>query len=152
MPQNELPFANRTRCLQCGTKVIHSLLFSVLMMAPSEAVAETRLDLPLFGAAEVCADRPDEPDWLRRMDVRAAYKRILIQQIYRVQNLERILETGACACDTRFPLWDAAIQTYSDRYAAGGYWEIVNTTAEYRRYANVLQPRAIPLCKAAGNW
>ena len=79
---------------------------------------------------------------MQNVGVREAYKRVLVQDIYRAQNLERIVESGACACDLRFPSWEAAAER----------WEMLEASDTYNRRANALRPEAMAICEAEGNW
>jgi len=72
-----------------------------LMVSPSSA--ERNLVPSLERSFDVCPGRLAEPDWMQNIPLRQAYQRILVQDIYRAQNLERIVETSACACEIRFP-------------------------------------------------
>mgnify|MGYP000235815046 CR=1 FL=1 len=123
----------------------------VLVSAPG--AAEDRSLVPtLEDHPDVCPEQPAEPAWMRNLPARDAHKRLLVQQIYRAQSMERIIDAQACSCPTRYPPWDAAGSVYFDRYAAADYWAIVEATSGYRRKANALRLKAMPICKAAGNW
>ncbi|BBU59484.1 hypothetical protein KU6B_57490 (plasmid) [Mameliella alba] len=89
---------------------------------------------------------------MRNIAVREAYKRVLVQDIYRAQNLERIVETGSCSCDTRFPAWAAAESEFRERFATTERWEMLEASDTYNRRANALRPDAIAICKAEGDW
>ncbi len=79
-----------------------------LGLTAAPAVADRNLVPTLERSFDVCPDRPAEPLWMQEIPLRQVYHRVLVQDIYRAQNLERIVETGSCDCDTRFPSWDAA--------------------------------------------
>jgi len=123
------------------------LLVSALGAAADRSLVPTLEDTP-----EVCPEQPAEPGWMRNLPVREAHKRLLVQQIYRARSMERIIDAQACSCSTRYPPWDAAENVYFDSYAAADYWAIVEATSGYRRKANALRLKAMPICNAAGNW
>ena len=54
---------------------------------------------------------------MENIALRDAYQRVLVQDIYRAQNMERIVETGSCDCATRFPTWDSAEGTFRENHA-----------------------------------
>lgn len=72
------------------------------------AFAERNLMPTLEPSFDVCPGRLAEPHWTQNIPLRQAYQRILLQNIYRAQNLERIVETGSCTCDIRFPDWEGS--------------------------------------------
>ena len=76
---------------------------------------------------DVCPDRPAEPVWMQEIPLRQAYQRVLVQDIYRAQNLERIVEIGNCDCATRFPSWDAAEAVFRESYASDERWEMLRS-------------------------
>jgi len=84
--------------------------------------------------------------------VREAYKRVLVQDIYRAQNLERIVEAGTCACNLRFPTWKAAETFFLERFATAERWEMLEASDTFNRHANALRPEAMAICEAEGNW
>jgi hypothetical protein len=65
-----------------------------LSLMPTFAVAERNLVPTLDRSFDVCPDRPAEPVWMQEIPLRQAYQRVLVQDIYRAQNLERIVEHG----------------------------------------------------------
>ncbi len=89
---------------------------------------------------------------MQDINVRESHKRLLIQQIYRAQSMQRIVEAQSCECLTRYPSWEAAEGVFVEQFAASEYWDIVEATSEYRRQANELRREAMPICEAAGNW
>jgi|TARA_R110002072_G_scaffold96296_1_gene211865 hypothetical protein len=128
-------------------------LFGFLIAATGIPAAAERNLVPTLGSKpDVCADGPAEPDWMQNVGVREAYKRVLVQDIYRAQNLERIVESGACACDLRFPSWEAAETEFLERFAAAERWEMLEASDTYNRRANALRPEAMAICEAEGNW
>lgn len=129
-----------------------SLVCLLLLLTGTIASAERDLVPTLDNQPDVCPDQPPEPEWMRNTETRDAYKRLLVQQIYRFQSMERIVEAQSCTCATRYPSWEATEAVYFDRYSAADYWSVVEATSDYRRQANDLRKQAMPICEAAGNW
>ncbi|MEQ6250531.1 hypothetical protein ABMC89_16690 [Sulfitobacter sp. HNIBRBA3233] len=123
-----------------------------LSLTPTFAVAERNLVPTLERSFNVCPDRPAEPVWMQEIPLRQAYQRVLVQDIYRAQNLERIVETVSCACETRFPSWDAAEAVFREKYASNERWEMLEASDGYNRRANAARSAAKAICDAAGNW
>jgi hypothetical protein len=123
-----------------------------LGLTASPAFAERNVVPTLERSFNVCPDRPAEPIWMQGIPLRRAYQRVLVQDIYRAQNLERIVETDSCACETRFPSWDAAEAVFRERYANDERWEMLQASDAYNRRANAARPAAKAICEAAGNW
>lgn len=123
-----------------------------LSLTPTFAVAERNLVPTLDRSIDVCLDRPAEPVWMQEIPLRQAYQRVLVQDIYRAQNLERVVETGSCHCATRFPSWDAAEAVFRESYANNERWELLQASDAYNRRANAARPAAKAICDAAGNW
>jgi hypothetical protein len=121
-----------------------------LMAAP--VVAERNLVPTLDRSFDVCPDRPEEPLWMQEIPLRQVYHRVLVQDIYRAQNLERIVETGSCDCETRFPSWETAEAEFRERYASDERWEMLQASEGYNRRGNAARPEAQAICEAAGNW
>ena len=115
---------------------------------PTDHFPESSLE----NAPDVCVDRPAEPDWMQSIALREAYKRVLVQDIYRAQNLERILEEGNCDCGMRFPSWDAAEAEFFERFANAERWEMLQASDDFNRRASAARPEAMAICEAAGNW
>jgi hypothetical protein len=124
----------------------------VLGLTAAPAFAERELVPTLERSFDVCPDRPAEPSWMQDIPLRQAYQRVLVLDIYRAQNLERIVETDSCACETRFPFWDAAEAVFRERYASDERWEMLQASDGYNRRANSARLEAKVLCDAAGNW
>lgn len=116
------------------------------------ASAERNLVPSLERSFDVCADRPAEPEWMQNIALRDAYQRVLVQDIYRAQTLERIVETASCACETRFPSWDEAEATFREHHASVERWEMLQASDRYNRRANEVRLAAKAICDAAGNW
>jgi len=123
-----------------------------LSLTPTLAVAERNLVPTLDRSFDVCPDRPAEPVWMQEIPLRQAYQRVLVQDIYRARNLERVVEIGNCDCATRFPSWDAAEAVFRQRYASDERWEMLQASDAYNRRANAARPAAKAICDAAGNW
>lgn len=116
------------------------------------AFAERNLVPNLDRSFKVCRDRPAEPSWMQEIPLRQVYQRVLVQDIYRTQNLERIVESGNCDCDTRFPSWDAAEGVFRERHASDERWEMLQASDAYNRRANDVRLEAKAICETAGNW
>ena len=123
-----------------------------LSLTPTFAVAERNLVPTLDRSIDVCPDRPAEPVWMQEIPLRQAYQRVLVQDIYRAQNLERVVETGSCNCATRFPSWDAAEAVFHESYASDERWEMLEASDGYNRRANAARTAAKAIRDAAGNW
>ncbi|QFS85060.1 hypothetical protein [Roseivivax sp. THAF197b] len=124
----------------------------VLGLTAAPTFAERNLVPTLERSFTVCPDRPAEPVRMQEIPLRQAYQRVLIQDIYRAQNLERIVETGSCDCATRFPSWDAAEAVFRESYASDERWEMLQASDGYNRRANAARLEAKAICEAAGNW
>lgn len=134
----------RARCL--------ALAALALSLTPTLAVAERNLVPTLDRCFDVCPDRPAEPVWMQEIPLRQAYQQVLVQDIYRALNLERVVEIGNCDCATRFPSWDAAEAVFRESYANNERWELLQVSDAYNRRANAARPEAQAICDAAGNW
>jgi hypothetical protein len=116
------------------------------------AFAERNMVPTLDRRFDVCPDRPAEPVWMQEIPLRQAYQRVLVQDIYRAQNLERIVESGSCDCETRFPTWDEAEAVFREQHASDERWEMLEASDAYNRRANNVRIEAKAICEAAGNW
>ena len=123
-----------------------------LSLTAAPAGAERNLVPSLERSFDVCPDRPEELLWMQEIPLRQVYHRVLVQDIYRAQNLERIVETGSCDCATRFPSWEAAEGVFRERYASDERWEMLQASDGYNRRASASRPAAEAICEAAGNW
>ena len=123
-----------------------------LMLAASPSSAERDLVPTLERSFDVCPDKPPEPEWMKNIPLRQAYQRVLVQDIYRAQNLERVVESGNCGCETRFPSWYAAEEVFHERHASDERWEMLEASDAYNRRANDVRIEAKAICEAAGNW
>ena len=128
-------------------------LASLIAFSAAAANSADRNLIPtLSDQTSVCPDQPSEPEWMRTIEVKEAYKRLLVQQIYRADSMQRIVDAQSCECSTRFPPWDTAESAYLEVYATAEYWDVVEATSAYRRRANELRKVAMPICENAGNW
>ena len=124
----------------------------VLGLTSAPGFAERNLVPTLERSFDVCPDRPAEPVWMQEIPLRQSYQRVLVQDIYRAQNLERIVETVSCACEIRFPSWDTAEAVFRESYASDERWEMLEASDAYNRRANAARTAAKAICDAAGNW
>jgi hypothetical protein len=129
-----------------------AIFATALGFSAGPASAERNLVPSLERNFDVCPNRPAEPEWMQSIALRDAYQRVLVQDIYRAQNLERVVETGSCHCATRFPSWDAAVAVFRERYASDERWEMLQVSDRYNRRANDVRLEAKAICEAAGNW
>lgn len=116
------------------------------------AFAERNMVPTLDRSFDVCPDRPAEPNWMQEIPLRQAYQRVLVQDIYRAQNLERIIETESCDCEIRFPSWDAAEAEFHEQYASDERWKMLEASDAYNQRANDVRLEAKAICETAGNW
>lgn len=134
-------------------RIIHlTWLTIVLGLIAPPVVAERNLIPSLESSPDVCSERPNEPGWMENIALRDAYQRVLVQDIYRAQNMERIVETGSCDCATRFPTWDSADGTFQESHAGANRSDMLQASDFYNRRANELRLQAKTICEAAGNW
>ena len=130
---------------------LSSLTIFLGLIAPP-LLAERNLIPSLESSPDVCSERPNEPDWMENIALRDAYQRVLVQDIYRAQSMERIVKTGSCDCATRFPTWDSAEGTFRENHADADRSDMLQASDTYNRRANDLRPQAQAICEAAGNW
>lgn len=128
------------------------ILPPLFLLSATVMYAEGNLVPNLDNQFDVCADRPPQPNWVTNIDTVEANRARLIQQIYRAQSMERIVQAGECSCETRFPTWAAAEQSYFDQYTSSDRNELREAISEYSRTANELRRTAKPICEAQGNW
>ena len=134
-------------------RIIHlTWLAVVLALIAPPLMAERNLVPNLENIPDACPERPNEPDWMENIALRDAYQRVLVQDIYRAQSMERVVETKSCDCVTRFPTWDAAEDTFRENFADADRSEMLQASDTYNRRANDLRPQAQAICEAAGNW
>ncbi|MEM9477932.1 MAG: hypothetical protein AAGA71_21830 [Pseudomonadota bacterium] len=125
-------------------------IFAAFVAVP--ALAERDLVPTLDNTPDVCMDRPEEPAWMQNIVLRDAYKRVLVQDIYRAQNPERIVEENNCDCHTRFPSWVAAEAVFFEEFAHAERWVMLEASDDYNRHASAARSEAMAICQAAGNW
>jgi hypothetical protein len=129
------------------------LFASIIMFGSATLVyAERNLIPTLDNQTDVCLEQPAEPVWMQDIDMRNSYKRLLVQQIYRAQSMQRIVAAQDCACPTRYPSWKAAETIFFESFGTAEYWDVVEATSDYRRLANEFRIEAMPICEEAGNW
>ena len=116
------------------------------------AFAERNMVPTLDRSFDVCPDRPAEPNWMQEIPLRQAYQRVLVQDIYRAQNLERIIETESCDCEIRFPSWDAAEAEFHEQHASDERWKMLEASDAYNQRANDVRLEAKAIFETAGNW
>ena len=133
-------------------KISTSIICATLLLLPTAGSSERNLIPALNNQTDVCPAQPSEPDWMQNITFRESYKRLIVQQIYRAQSMQRIVDAQSCECRTRYPSWEAAEAVFFETYAASEYWDVVEATAEFRRQANELRLAAMPICQTAGNW
>ncbi|MDO6732867.1 hypothetical protein Q4577_22900 [Marinovum sp. 2_MG-2023] len=129
-----------------------ALIALALSLLAVPAFAERNLVPTLNHSFNVCPDRPAEPSWMQEIPLRQAYQRVLVQDIYRAQNLQSVVESGNCDCDTRFPSWNAAEGVFRERHASDERWEMLEASDAYNRRANDVRLEAKAICEAADNW
>ena len=129
-----------------------ALIALALSLPAVPAFAERNLVPTLDRNFDVCPDRPAEPVWMQEIPLRQVYQRVLVQDIYRTQTLERIVESGNCDCETRFPSWDAAEEVFRVQYDSDERWKMLEASDAYNRRANDVRLEAKAICEAAGNW
>ena len=69
----------------------------VLGLSALPSTAERNLVPTIGSTPDVCAERPSEPEWMQNIALRDAYQRVLVQDIYRAQNLEGIVQAETIA-------------------------------------------------------
>jgi hypothetical protein len=128
--------------------------FSMIAMTAlsSPAFAERDLMPSLDNKPDICADRPVEPEWMQNIGTREAYKRVLVHDIYRAQNRERIITSNSCACETRFPPWATAVAEFRERFSTAERWEMLEASDMYNQRANALRSEVKTICEATKNW
>jgi hypothetical protein len=124
----------------------------VLGLIAPPLLAERNLTPTLENIPDVCPKRPNEPNWMQNIALRDAYQRVLVQDIYRAQSMEQVVETGSCDCATRFPTWDSAESTFRENHAGADRSDMLQASDTYNRRANDLRSQAQAICEAAGNW
>ncbi len=129
-----------------------ALITLALSLLAVPAFAERNLVPTLGRSFNVCLGRPAEPVWMQDIPLRQTYQRVLVQDIYRAQNLERIIETESCDCEIRFPSWDAAEAEFHEQHASDERWKMLEASDAYNQRANDVRLEAKAICETAGNW
>ena len=135
---------------QAGCTLVLTAL--VLGLTSAQFFAERNLVPTLDRSFDVCPELRVEPVWMQEIPLRQAYQRVLVQDIYRAQNLERIVETSSCDCEIQVPSWDAAEAVFRESYASDERWEMLEASDGYNRRANAARTAAKAICDAADNW
>ena len=131
----------------------HTIVTALLLgLIAQPSLAENDLIPSLERDYDICPDRPLEPEWMQQIPLREAFQRVLVQDIYRAQSMERIVAMGECTCAIRFLAWDEAVTTFHDNYSDAERWEMLEASDIYNRHANDLRLDAKAICEAAGNW
>ena len=134
-------------------RIVRLTWFTVVLgLVAPPLVAERNLIPSLESSPDICTERPNEPGWMENIALRDAYQRVLVQDIYRAQKMDRIVETGSCDCATRFPTWESAESTFRENHANANRSEMLQASDTYNRRANELRSQARAICEAAGNW
>lgn len=132
-------------------KLAVSLVCLIILCSTAFVSAERNLVPTLENQPDVCLEQPPEPAWMQNIETRESHKRLLVQQIYRAQSMQRIIDAQDCACRTRYPSWETAETVFLKKFSGAEYWDVVEATSDYRRQANELRLEAMPICEAVGN-
>ena len=124
----------------------------LLGLSALPSTAERKLVPTIDSTPDVCIERPSEPEWMQNIALRDAYQRVLVQDVYRMQNLESIVQTETCNCATRFPSWDQAESAFRENHVNADRSEMLQASDTYNHRANDLRLQAKAICEAAGNW
>lgn len=132
-------------------KPIKPLLLAIAVLMPLGAHSQGLVPT-MDGEFEFCEDRPEEPQWLQDIHVRESHKRLLIQAIYDLQSYERVEQAGDCTCDTLYPTWDTAIQTFNDNYLHLERRDAMNARREFQERSTALRQSQRSVCEPFGHW
>lgn len=127
------------------------LLFAMAVLVPIGALAQGLVPT-MDGQFEFCEERPREPQWLRDIHVRESHKRLLIQAIYELQSYERVEHAGNCSCNTLYPTWDTAIQTFNDNYLHLERRDAMAARRELQDRSTALRQSQKGVCEPLGHW
>ncbi|MEL6511089.1 MAG: hypothetical protein AAFU69_11085 [Pseudomonadota bacterium] len=130
---------------------IKPFLLAIAVLVPVAAHSQGLVPT-IEGQFEFCNDRPKEPKWLQDIHVRESHKRLLIQAIYDLQSYERVEQAGDCACDTLYPAWDTAIQTFNDNFLHLERRDAMNARLEFQDRSTVLRQSQKSVCEPLGHW
>ena len=100
----------------------------------------------------ICNDRPARPTWMDEVHPREAYKVLTLMDLYELRAWERIVETGNCGCDVRFPEWEDASGEFDEMYLMAPAAEHTAAQRDIRQQRNDLRHAVQDLCEAQGNW
>lgn len=100
----------------------------------------------------VCPDREPRPEWAEDLEVREAYKGVLLRAIYEARSYEAIVSTGDCSCANRAPSWDAAAAEYQEDFAHLDPQAQRGATRDFQSLKGDLRGEAKAICEAQGNW
>ena len=100
----------------------------------------------------ICNDRPARPTWMDEIHPRESYKALTLMDLYELRAWERIVETGNCGCDVRFPEWEDASGEFDEMYLMAPAAEHTAAQRDIRQQRNDLRHAVQDLCEAQGNW
>lgn len=139
--------------MRCAALILLAGLASYPTQLPAQSTDFSDLSPSMERTSyRTCNDRPPRPNWIETVDPKEAHKGLLVQEMYRAQGNQAVVEAGECACDIRFPSWDKVNQEFRSEYAALDRWQINELTSQYTRAANEARQSAQPICEAQGNW
>lgn len=129
--------------------------FVLLMAAASSASAQESTptmgnDLTVtMGSRQnaICPDAPPEPEWIAELHPREAWKGYRIQKLYQFRRDQQIVATGSCACDVRFPSWEAVEAEFEERYAAMSNAELLSAFSDFADERNEAKMAARAICQ-----
>ena len=137
----------------------HLVILAMFCAVSGTAIAQTAPavsnDLTVTLAPDkyrICNDRPDRPVWMDELHPREAFKALTLMDLYELRAWEQIVEAGDCACETRFPSWDAAEEEYLTSYDQAPSPEHTSAQREIRKHRNDLRHAVEEICEAQGNW
>lgn len=100
----------------------------------------------------ICNDRPARPAWMDEVHPREAYKALTLMDLYELRAWERIVDTGNCSCEIRFPEWEDASEEFNEKYLLASAAENTATQRVIRQKRNDLRHAVQDICEAQGNW
>lgn len=100
----------------------------------------------------ICNDRPARPTWMDEIHPREAYKALTLMDLYELRAWEKIVETGNCSCETRFPSWETAEAEFDESHREAPAAEHTAAQRDIRRKRNDLRFAVQDFCEAQGNW
>ncbi|MGB3795832.1 MAG: hypothetical protein WA957_05960 [Alteraurantiacibacter sp.] len=125
-----------------------------LYLVAAALPAAAQFVTPATDAGGSCPERRSiEPDFFNTFDFRDAHRVELIQRMNTAKAFTKIVETGDCSCENRFPDWDETINYYLEHYAGiQDRHEIYDETTVYRNTINARRLDARAICVSQGNW